>query len=304
MSPKLPDPTDPVLGTLLARTVFPTGDGTLRCGVSGGADSTALLALAVATGRPVEAVHVDHGLRCDSSADADVVADLAAHWGAGFESHRVHVGDGGDLEARARAERHRVAGPGTLWGHTADDQAETVLLRLLRGTGPVGLAAMRPAEHPLLGLRRLETRALCAHLGVRPLVDPANTDRRFDRVRVRHEVLPLLDDVAQRDVVVLIARLAAQSAEVADLLDALAVEVDATSVIDLAAAPRPVAVAAFRRWWAECTEGLPPPDAAAIERVFGVVHGAARSCDVLAGWSLRRSAGRLRLEPDRLSGVR
>jgi len=289
---------DPVVADLLARATFPTGTTPLRCAVSGGADSTALLALAVALGRPVTVVHVDHGLRSESTADAERVSRLAAAWGARFELHRVHVPDGGDLEARARTARHAVVGPEGLWGHTADDQAETVILRLLRGTGPHGLAAMRPDRHPLLGLRRSETVALCAHLGVEPADDATNCDPRFDRARVRHEVLPLLSDVARRDVVPALARLAQQSAELDDLVGLLAAELDATSVHQLRAVPRPVAVAAVRRWWVATTGGLPPPDAAATERVLAVVDGRSRACDVVAGWSLRRRQGVLRLVRD------
>ena len=295
-----PSTADPIVAALAARAVFPTGadpaGAVLRCAVSGGADSVALLALAVATGRPVTAVHVDHCLRPGSADEADQVAELARRWGADVEVHRLDVGDGPDLEARARRVRHAAVGPHGLWGHTADDQAETVLLRLVRGTGPHGLAAMRPERHPLLALRRSETRELCAHLDVGVVDDESNRDPRFDRVRIRHEVLPLLDDVARRDVVPVIARLAAQAAELDELVDLLAGEVDATSVPALRAAPAPVAVAAFRRWWSDATGGLPPPDAAAIERVRAVVDGRSRSCDVARGWTLRRRSGRLRLE--------
>src|SRR5690606_37104020 len=104
------------------------------------------------------------------------------------------------LEARARAARLSVLPPGTLFGHTADDQAATVLVRLLRGTGPTGLAAMRVEGHPMLGLRRAETVALCDDLGIETVEDPSNRDPRFVRNRVRAEVLPLLHDVAGRDV--------------------------------------------------------------------------------------------------------
>jgi tRNA(Ile)-lysidine synthase len=295
---------DPVVADLLSRATFPAGTSPLRCAVSGGPDSTALLALAVALGRAVTVVHVDHGLRPESTADADQVSRLATEWGAEFELHRIRVPDGGDLEARARAARHAAVGPQGLWGHTADDQAETVILRLLRGTGPHGLAAIRPDRHPLLLLRRAETVALCRHLGVRPVDDVMNRDPRFDRARVRHEVLPLLGDVARRDVVPALARLARQSAELDDLVELLSAEVDATSVGQLRSVPRPVAVAAWRRWWTAATGGLPPPDAAAIERVLSVVEGRARACDVTAGWSLRRRQGVLRLVDGRSNGTR
>lgn len=292
------DRDDPFVAALLDRCTFPAVEraGTaVTCAVSGGADSSALLVLAVAAGLEVTAVHVDHGLRPESSAEADRVQALADRVGARFRAARVTVARGGDLEARARAARRSVLPFGTLFGHTADDQAETVLLRLLRGTGPFGLAAMDRATHPLLGLRRTETVELCDRLGIEPVRDPSNDDPRHRRNRVRHEVLPLLDDVAQRDVVPLLARLAEQSAEQADLLDELAAGLDPTDARALAAARTPVAAAAIRRWWRAVTGEPHPPDAAATARILDVAAGRAIGCDVLIGWSVRRSAGRLRL---------
>lgn len=264
--------------------------------MSGGADSTALAALAIARGLQVTLVHVDHGLRPDSAAEADAVAGLAARWGASFRAETAHVPPGSDLEARARDARRDVLPDDALFGHTADDQAETVLLRLLRGTGPFGLGAMRTDRHPLLALRRAETRALCAHLGVEVLDDPTNADTRFVRNRVRHEVLPLLDDVADRDVVPLLCRLAELSAEQTDLLEELAGAVDPRDAAALAAAPRPLAVAAVRRWWSEETGASHPPERGALDRVLQVASGDAPRADVAAGWRVARTAGRLRLE--------
>ena len=292
-----PDAADPVVAGLLDRCTFPARGAEVTCAVSGGPDSTAPLALAVAAGLRVTAVHVDHGLRPGSGGEAEVVAGVARSWGAEHRSVRLPLADGPDLEARARAARHAAVGPDALFGHTADDQAETVLLRLLRGTGPTGLAAMRPERHPLLALRRAETVALCEHLGVRPLSDPTNVDPRFTRNRVRHEVLPLLADVSGRDVVPLLARLAVLAGEQADVLDGLSTAVDPTDAGALAAAPRAVATGAVRRWWRERTGGALPPDAAAVERVLAVAGGRAVGCDVTGGWRVRRSGGTLRLEP-------
>ncbi|MDQ1424722.1 MAG: tRNA(Ile)-lysidine synthase, partial [Acidimicrobiaceae bacterium] len=205
---------------LLARCGFPSGP--LTCAVSGGADSLALLVLATATANPVTAVHVDHGLRPGSGLEADVVRAAAGRFGATFRAARVEVAPGPNLEARARQARFAVLPVGVLTGHTLDDQAETVILNLLRGSGLDGMAAMRSESHPLLALRRSETRALCAALGLQPVVDPSNDDPAFLRNRIRHEVLPLLDEVAGRDVAVLLARLAALARDETDFLDTMA----------------------------------------------------------------------------------
>jgi tRNA(Ile)-lysidine synthase len=296
------DPQDRLVDDLLSRCTFPPAGTAVECAVSGGADSTALLALAVAAGLDVTAVHVDHGLRPGSDAEADAVATVARRWGAAFRSERVAVGDGPGLEERARVARHAALADDALWGHTADDQAETVLLRLVRGTGPAGLAAMRTDRHPILALRRAETTRLCRHLDVDVVEDPTNTDPRFTRNRVRHEVLPLLADVAGRDVVPLLARLAGLAADQADLLGALALDVDPTDARALTAVPPALAAEAFRRWWRDATDGSPPPDGAALRRVLDVAAGRAAACDVVGGWRVRRSAGRLHLVGPAVAG--
>ncbi len=287
--------TDPELAGPVARCTFPPAGTAVTCAVSGGADSTALVALALAAGLRVEAVHVDHGLRDGSDREAARVGAVLAAWGVPFRSVTAAVADGGDLEARARAARIGALPDDALFGHTAADQAETVLLRLLRGTGPTGLAAMRPDRHPLLRLRRRDTRAVCEHLGVEPFEDPSNTDPRFVRNRVRHELLPLLDDIASRDVVPLLCRLAELSGEQADLLAALATAVDPTDAAELAATPAPVAAMAIRGWWGDVTRAPHPPDAAAVARILEVAAGGSVGCDVVDGWTVRRTGGRLRL---------
>ena len=187
---------------LLARCSFPPPGTPVTCAVSGGADSLALLVLAVEAGCEVTAVHVDHGLRPGSGGEADVVAEVAAaRWGAALPSRsRSRSAPGPNLEARARRARYAALPADVLTGHTADDQAETVLLNLLRGAGLDGLAGFDPARRPLRRLRRRETHKLCADLGIQPVHDPSNDDPRFRRNRVRHELLPLLDAIAERDV--------------------------------------------------------------------------------------------------------
>ena len=282
---------------LLRRCAFPPAGTAVTCAVSGGADSLALLVLAVAAGCRATAVHVDHGLRPGSTAEAEVVRAAATRVGAGFRSERVEVAPGPNLEARARAARYAVLPPDVLTGHTADDQAETVLLNLLRGAGLDGLAGMAAGEggrHPILALRRRETVELCRAVGLEPVADPSNDDPRHRRNRVRHELLPLLDAIAERDVAAVLARQAGLLREEAALLDALAAALDPTDAPALAAAPVPLARRAVRRWLtAGCDH---PPDSASVERVLAVARGDVRAAEVDGGRRVARTRQRLRIE--------
>ncbi|CAA9247479.1 MAG: tRNA(Ile)-lysidine synthetase [uncultured Acidimicrobiales bacterium] len=279
---------------LLARSAFPPGSTPIICAVSGGADSLALLVLACAAGGSdrVTAVHVDHGLRDGSEAEAVAVAIAAARYGARFEARRVELRAGPNLEARAREARRSVLPPDAMTGHTAEDSAETMLLNLVRGAGLDGLAGIRPGPtKPLLALRRSETRALCAAEGLDWLEDPSNADPSFRRNRVRHELLPLLDDIAARDVVAVLVRQAELLRADADHLAADALVLDPTDALALAAAPVALARRAIRRWLASDH----PPDAATVERVLAVARGEGRACDIGGRRQVRRTAQRLRL---------
>jgi tRNA(Ile)-lysidine synthase len=284
---------------LLARCSFPS-DGPVACGVSGGPDSLTLLVLACEAGLEVTAVHVDHGLRAGSADEADVVGAAAARFGARFQRERVSVAPGPNLEARARAARRPALPPGALLGHTADDLAETVLLNVLRGAALDGLAGFDPAVRPIRRLRRTETHALCARLGLEPVVDPTNGDPAFRRNRVRHELLPLVNAIAERDVAPVLARQAALPRDDAELLDLLALAVDPTDAAGLAAAPAPLARRAVRRWLRAGAEDH-PPDAATVERVLAVARLERAACDVGGGGEVRRHHGVLELRgPDTL----
>ena len=265
----------------------------MDCAVSGGPDSTALLVLAVEAGLVATAWHVDHGLRSGSSAEGAMVARLASGLGATARCMEATVDDGPNLEARARDARRAVLPPGVLTGHTADDQAETVLVNLLRGAGVPGAAGIgSPERRPLLALRRRETRALCEDLGIQPLADPMNDDPRFVRNRIRHEVLPLLADVSGRDPVPLLARHAMRAAEATHLLSGLVADVDPTDVRALAELPDDLVRLALRGWLTRGADGL-PPDSASVERVLDVARGRIRATEVVGGYRVVRSAGRL-----------
>ena len=272
-------------------------------GCSGGADSTALLALAADAGLAPVAVHVDHGLRAGSADEAGVVAAVAARLGTGFRAVCVTIEPGPNLEARARDARYAaledvradVGASAVLVGHTADDQAETVLLNVLRGAATAGLAGM-PATRgriarPLLGWRRADTHALCSRLGLPVFDDPMNHDPGFRRVVIRHEVLPLLERVAGRDLTPVLARQAALLREETEFLDGLAVAAwpgadGRTDVASLRALPPVLARRALRNWL-----GAPPPSADEIARVLAVVEGTARAAELAGGRAVRRTRG-------------
>jgi len=252
----------------------------------------ALLVLAAAAGCDVTAAHIDHGLRPESAGEALVVERAAIRLGATFRTQRVLVEPGPNLEARSRSARHAALGPDALTGHTADDQAETMLLNLLRGGAIRGMSGMRPRRHPLLGLRRSDTHALCAALGLDVVDDPSNRLPIHLRNRVRHELLPLMDDLARRDLAPLLARQADLWRDDADLLDRLASAIDPTDARALADAPVALARRAVRIW----LTGEHPPDLATVERVLAVARGEAAACETNDGRRISRHQQRLSLD--------
>ncbi|WP_227998133.1 tRNA lysidine(34) synthetase TilS [Nocardia australiensis] len=210
--------------------------------LSGGADSLALMAAAVVEADQVDALVVDHRLQTGSDAVAAAAASAALKLGC--RSARVltvDVGSDGGPEAAARQARYGALdaardGLPVLLGHTLDDQAETVLLGLARGSGGrsiQGMAAFTaPWGRPLLGVRRATTRQLCADLGLTPHEDPHNSAPEFTRVRLRTEVLPLLEEVLGGGVAPALARTAEQLRDDGVVLDTLAAELLRTAGAD------------------------------------------------------------------------
>lgn len=233
-------------------------------GLSGGADSLALAAAlafeAPKAGIRAVAVVVDHGLQEGSDAVAARAADAARALGLAAETVRVEVGGDGGPEAAARDARraalraaaHRHRATGILLAHTLDDQAETVLLGLARGSGATSLAGMAPASgddgvtwlRPLLGLRRETTRAVCAAEGLEPWEDPHNVDERYTRVRVRRSVLPVLERELGPGVAEALARTAEQLREDADAFADM-IEETIEDIVEPAEAGIAVSVAAL-----------------------------------------------------------
>ena len=240
------------------------GDERWCVALSGGADSLALTAVA-AVAQPTTALIVDHRLQPDSGRVASNARDQALAVGCiDAQVLCVDVGATGGPEAAARTARYRAlddarGGAPVLLAHTLDDQAETVLLGLGRGSGSRSIAGMRPCDppwcRPLLGVRRAVTHAGCEELGLTPWQDPHNSDRRFTRTRLRTEVLPLLEDVLGGGVAEALARTATALREDTDTLDELAgqslADVGAEGGLDtdrLAALPEAVRRRVIRGW--------------------------------------------------------
>ncbi|MDJ0452457.1 tRNA lysidine(34) synthetase TilS [Gordonia amicalis] len=233
-------------------------------GLSGGADSLALTATAVGAGLDVTALVVDHGLQKGSAGVAARAAETARGLGADARVLEVRVGTRGGLEAAARDARYAALdaareGRPVLLAHTADDQAETVLLGLARGSGARSIAGMRawkaPWGRPLLQVRRMQTLAVCTELGLAMHHDPHNRDPRFTRVRLRAEVIPLLDDVLRGGVVDALVRTADGLQDDNDALDGWAETVWGSAatlggleIAPLHDLPRAVRTRVIRRW--------------------------------------------------------
>ncbi len=212
-----------------ALAAFAPGSIVVAC--SGGADSLALLAATAGNDRAVSAVTVDHQLQDGSGAQAARVAEQARVLGVPCETVAVTVGTQGGPEAAARRARYdalasvadRRGAVAVLLGHTLDDQAETVLLGLARGSGARSLAGMAPRSgqylRPFLTVTRATTEKACAAQGLHPWHDPHNSDSSYTRVRVRTAALPALTDALGPRVPEALARTADLLRADADALD-------------------------------------------------------------------------------------
>ena len=238
----------PTLLTLVGRSLrgecAALAGSTVVVATSGGADSQVLLhALAwhrEAFRLNLVAHGVDHGLRAEAHAELDLAEKLAETLRIPFARTQVHVAPGGNLQARARDARyaalrqaaHEANARFVSTAHHADDRAETLLLRLLRGAGPRGLAVLPPMTddraRPLLRASRADVEAHAARHGLAFAQDPSNENPRFARVRVRRELLPLLRDLDPR----IVDHLAALADRLASSPDAFPLDRDESPAED------------------------------------------------------------------------
>ncbi|ASO17971.1 tRNA(Ile)-lysidine synthase [Actinoalloteichus hoggarensis] len=303
--------------------------GVLGVACSGGADSLALAGATVQAARrfglAVHGLVVDHRLQADSAAVAAAAGrQLAALGCAEVHVLDVTVSGAGGPEAAARRARYEALRAARthpdqliLLGHTRDDQAETVLLGLGRGSGPRSIAGMRrldpPWARPLLQCTRATTEAACAALDVRPWRDPHNAEARFTRVRLRHEVLPLLEEVLHGGVAAALARTAEQLRDDLAALDAWAdaalaeardeCHVDELGASALAALPAAVRTRVLRSWLrGEGVRDLSSGQLLAVDELVSRWRGQG-GVWLTGGLVAARAHGRLALrKPDRRHG--
>ena len=281
--------------------------GPIVLAVSGGTDSTALALLLAELheefGLVLHVAHFDHRARPRAAAaDAAFVAELANHIGATLRVGRADAPPKNEDDARnarydfLRRVARDLGATAIATGHTRDDQAETVLLHLARGSGLAGLAGMRPERdgivRPLLTIGRSDTVAVCAAAGIAPREDPTNRSLRFARNRIRHRVLPELVKL-NPEVASAIARLADAAAGVADTTaDNAEVSLgsaESDDTLDIGRLPAETGARgdALALWWARGTgQRLAARHRSALGELVASTNGS-RSLDLPGGRALR-----------------
>jgi tRNA(Ile)-lysidine synthase len=289
---------------LLEQCHFPGPSTAVDLAVSGGPDSLGLLLLALRAQLTVTVHHVDHHARATSGDDALHVMALCSTLGVGYVRHDVVVELGGNFESRARSARRQSMPEGVMTGHTMDDLVETVLVNMLRGSGVDGMSPMvDDPSKPLRDVRRADLHEFVAASAHTALYDETNDSADYRRNRIRRELLPVMDDVAGRDVVPLLARQASLMHEERIWLNQLSRADQITSLHEadcreLSGWPR----ARLRRWLrsqlesADQGDGTHPPSADEVKRAVAVVLGESVATQLSGGRRLSRSGQHLTLE--------
>ncbi len=250
---------------LLARCYFPT-DGAFHAAVSGGSDSLAMTMIAFSAGLNVEIWNLDHRIRPTSKAESAAVRGFGNWLGVPVHSFEADVDDR-NVEASARKVRRSYFPSNVSTGHTMDDQAETFILNVLRGSGVDGLASMRPGpQKPILNLRKMDTIAICKIFSLVPVEDDSNLSDKYRRNRVRMEVIPLLSQISNRDIVPVIARSASVLRTDADFIAELSRGIETNNVKELLALDGSVLARVLRQRVSNIS-GY-PPSAKSMERLL------------------------------------
>ncbi|MDA8196812.1 MAG: tRNA lysidine(34) synthetase TilS [Actinomycetota bacterium] len=254
---------------LLNRCHFPS-EGSFHAAVSGGSDSLAMTMIAYSAGLEVEIWNLDHQIRPTSSAESAAVKDFGDWLGIPVHCFKASVSDR-NVEASARNLRKRFFPSNISTGHTMDDQAETFILNMMRGSGIDGLSGMRPsAEKPILNLRKKDTLKICEIFTLNPVEDESNKSDKYRRNRVRMEVIPLLSEISGRDVVPVISRSASILRSDADFLFALSDNVDTACVSELLSYGEPVLARVLRKR-IKAISGY-PPSARSIDKLLAYMR--------------------------------
>jgi tRNA(Ile)-lysidine synthase len=265
-----------------------------------------MLLLALEAELVVTVHHVNHHARAASDEDAGFVRNVCNERGVACVLYDVQVEPGSNFEARARAERRRVLPRGSLTGHTMDDLAETLLLNMLRGAGLDGLSPMvDDPTKPLVRVRRHDLAEFVADAKLEARHDETNDDLSYRRNRVRHQLLPLMCEIAERDVVPILARQAEVIYEDRAWLNLVGGPDVALALGDVDCRElRKWPLARRRRWlraklcFLDEFDEAHPPSAAELERVERVIAGEVVATELQGGRRLSRRAQRLALEDD------
>jgi len=287
------------------------------CACSGGPDSAAMLvALVRLAGElqlALDAASVDHGLRAGAAADLEFARTQAHQLGVPFHALKLQLQAGASLQARAREARYaaltrlavQLGASRIAVGHTLDDQAETVLMRILRGTGLDGVAGIQPLRtdgvmRPLIDCRRADARRFALDCGLQLADDPSNRDRRFERVRARAEILPRLRE-ENTQVDAHLAQLADEARSAAQVLELALLELSPRpdrAGLELDAASWLLRPSALRRralgLWAARHSGSEPGRAQLLQLEHALEHGG--EVWLAQGWvAAGPGGGRLRM---------
>ena len=300
--------------TIRERALFVPGEH-LLVACSGGPDSTALLdvlhRLRNELGITLSVATIDHGLRPESSAEVDQVARLAKQLGVPFHTSSVELAAAGpSLQARARELRYAAlrdiavsrSATAIAVGHTRDDQAETVLARLLRGAGVHGLRGIEPRRQdsvvrPLIDCTRAEVRGYAEDRSLPFVDDPSNHQRSFERVRMRHELLPILR-AEDPQIVDHLASLADEAAELMTYLDEVTPPLPEESTQRVSDEALEAMAAPIRRRWLRAWIARETGQPLSRSHLLQIGRLLRADGEVLlgSGWAVRREDGALLLE--------